>query len=82
MFFRAGGVISTTKKFPRKSAAAAREAPLARVLRGRLRGRIGRVDPDCCHPAPGEAGFEGEDENYGCDTGGGGVYGDANCFQD
>lgn len=44
------------------------------------RKNLRQVDPDCCHPDSGEACFEGEDKDYGCDAGGGGVYGDANCF--
>lgn len=38
MLRNAGGVISTTRKLPRKSAAAAREEPFARILRGRISG--------------------------------------------
>lgn len=38
MFWTATGVISTTRKFPRKSAAAASAAPLARILSGRISG--------------------------------------------
>ena len=88
-------MISTTRKFPKKSAAAAREAPFARVLSGKISGgyiQTVAIQPvlDCQKPVvkgrrvltPCEACFKSEDKKDSCDTRGWSVDGDTDCLTD